>query len=370
MIPAASPQLRLERYFAPVDRAVRQALKGPRLILGERVEAFEGRFAAYLDLQHCVGVNSGTDAVALALAACGVGHGDEVITVSMTAAGTATGIMRAGAAPRFVDVDPVTRCIDPDAIESGIGPRTKALVPVHLHGHLADMSRVMAIADRHDLIVVEDCAQAHGARDPATGRHAGSVGTAAAFSFYPTKNLGCAGDGGAVVTNDGQIAERLRALRSYGWEGGRRISTAVGFNSRLDEVQAAILEVMLGHLEEGNRERTRIAAEYRQTLERVGNVSLPPDEAGAVHHQFAIEVDDRDRLREWLLDREIGTGVHYSKGLHEQPAFASAAPPGGLPVTERLAQRFVSLPIQPEVVGDRGRWIAQTVAEGVTQCAA
>ena len=372
MIPAASPQLRFARFSAALDRAVRAALAGTRLILGERVEAFEQRFAAYLGVPHCVGVNSGTDAVGLALRACGVGRGDEVITVSMTAAGTGMGILHAGAQPRFVDVDPVTRCIDPDAIEAQIGPRTAAIVPVHLHGHLADMTRVMAIAERHGLVVVEDCAQAHGATEATTGRRAGSFGTAAAFSFYPTKNLGCAGDGGAVVTHDSGVAQRLRALRSYGWEDERRLSTAVGFNSRLDELQAAVLDVMLDHLDEGNRERAQIAAEYRRVLSAAGAdaITLPPADAGAVHHQFAIEVDDRDRLRDWLLEQGIGTGVHFPVGLHDQPAFAAAAPPGGLPVTERLAGRFVSLPIQPEVVGERARWIAETVAEGVTQCAA
>jgi dTDP-3-amino-3,4,6-trideoxy-alpha-D-glucose transaminase len=371
MIPAASPQRRLERYSAALHRAVREALSSPRLILGERVEAFEQRFATYLEVGHCVGVNSGTDAVTLALRACGVGRGDEVITVSMTAAGTGIGILHAGAEPRFVDVDPVRRCIDPDAIESMIGPRTAAIVPVHLHGYLADMTRVMAIAERHGLVVVEDCAQAHGATEPTTGRRAGSFGTAAAFSFYPTKNLGCAGDGGAVVTDDSGILRQLRALRSYGWEDERRISAAIGFNSRLDELQAAVLNVMLDHLDEGNRERARIAAEYRRILlPAADDITLPPEDAGAVHHQFAIEVDDRNGLRDWLLEQGIGTGVHFPVGLHDQPAFAAVAPPGGLPVTERLAGRFVSLPIQPEVVGERARWVAETVAEGVTQCAA
>ena len=281
------------------------------------------------------------------------------------------GILHADARPRFVDVDPVTRCIDPEAIEAGIGPRTAAIVPVHLHGHLAEMRHVMAIAERHDLVVVEDCAQAHGATEETTGRRAGSFGTAAAFSFYPTKNLGCAGDGGAVVTHDIGVAQRLRALRSYGWEDERRVSAGLGFNSRLDELQAAMLNVMLDHLDDGNRERAEIAGEYRQVLSSAGEaITLPRADPGAVHHQFAIEVADRDRLRRWLLERGIGTGVHYPLGLHAQPAFAAVAPPGGLPVTERLAERFVSLPIQPEVVGDRAPWVAETIAEGVMQSAA
>jgi dTDP-4-amino-4,6-dideoxygalactose transaminase len=372
MIQAASPQLRFARFSADLDRAVLGVLNGTRLILGERVEKFERRFATYIGVPHCVGVNSGTDAIGLALRACGVGRGDEVITASMTAAGTGMGILHATAQPRCVEVDPLTRCISPDAIEASIGPRTAAIVPVHLHGHMADMTRVMGIAERHGLVVIEDCAQAHGTID-GTGRRAGSYGTAAAFSFYPTKNLGCAGDGGAVVTRDPAVAKRVRALRSYGWENGRRLSSAIGFNSRLDELQAAILDVMLDHLDEGNRERARIASEYRQILRSAAAadaITLPPADAGAVHHQFAIEVDDRDRLRDWLLEQGIGTAVHFPVGLHDQPAFAGAPPPGGFPVTERLARRFVSLPIQPEVVGERARWVAETVAEGVTQCAA
>ena len=373
MIPAglaaAAPRTLLRRSRAGGGRA----LAGSRLILGERVEAFEQRFASYVGVPHCVGVNSGTDAVGLALRACGVGRGDEVITVSMTAAGTGMGILHAGAEPRFVDVDPGdamhrARCDRGQRRAANGGDRPRSLTRP-----LGGDDRVMAIAERHGLVVVEDCAQAHGATDADDGRRAGSFGTAAAFSFYPTKNLGCAGDGGAVVTRDAGVAQRLRALRSYGWEDERRISAKAGFNSRLDELQAAVLDVMLDHLDEGNRERARIAAEYREVLQPAadaGAIGLPAPDAGAVHHQFAIEVDERDSLRDWLWKRGVGTGVHYPMGLHEQPAFAATAPPDGLPVTERSAARFVSLPIQPEVVGERATWIAETVAEGVTQWAA
>jgi dTDP-4-amino-4,6-dideoxygalactose transaminase len=370
VIPAASPQRRLARFSDELERAVRAALSSGRLVLGERLREFEERFGSYVGVPHCIGVNSGTDAVGLALRACGLRPGDEVIAPSMTAAGTGMGILMAGGRPRFVDVDPVTRCVDPDAIEAAVGPRTAAIVPVHLHGRMADMRRVLEVAGRHDLLVVEDCAQAHGAVDTATGGRAGSFGTAAAFSFYPTKNLGCAGDGGAVTTRDGEAAARLRALRSYGWADEGRISTAPGFNSRLDEVQAAILIVMLGHLDQGNRERAELADRYRGLLApaaAAGALDLPAPDPGAVHHQFAIEVDERDRLRARLLERGLGTGIHYPVGLHEQPAFADPAEPADLPVTERLGRRFVSLPIQPEVAGDRADWIAETVSEGVTQ---
>jgi dTDP-4-amino-4,6-dideoxygalactose transaminase len=369
VIPAAAPQLRLARFASEVEEAVAAALASPQLILGERVEAFERRFADYVGVAQCVGVNSGTDAVGLALRACGIGAGDEVITPSMTASGTGMGILQAGAEPRLVDADAVSRCIDSEAVETAIGPRTAAIVPVHLHGFVCDMPPLMAIAERNGLLVVEDCAQAHGARD-ASGRRAGSFGIAAAFSFYPTKNLGCAGDGGAVVTRDEGIADRLRALRSYGWEDGRRLSAEPGFNSRLDEVQAGILDVMLGHLDEGNGERAAIAGEYRRILgpgAEAGSLTLPPADPGAVHHQFAIEADERDRLRAWLEERGIQTGVHYPAGLHQQPAFSGFLPGDGLPVTERLAERFVSVPVQPEVVGDRAGWIGETVAEGVMQ---
>jgi dTDP-4-amino-4,6-dideoxygalactose transaminase len=370
LIPAADPQLRLARFGAEIEKAVTKALSAPQLILGERLEAFERRFAGYVGVPHCVGVGSGTDAVALALRACGVGPGDEVITPSMTASGTGMGILQAGAEPRLVDVDSNSRSIDAEAVGAAIGPRTAAIVPVHLHGFLADMTAVMAIAERHGLLVVEDCAQAHGARDAASGRVAGSFGIAAAFSFYPTKNLGCAGDGGAVVTRDAVVADRLRSLRSYGWEDERRLSAEPAFNSRLDELQAAVLGVMLDHLDEGNRERSEIAAEYRRILgpgADSGSLGLPPADPGGVHHQFAVEVDDRDRLRGWLEERGIGTGVHYPVGLHQQPAFSEFSPGEGLPVTERLAERFLSVPVQPEVVGEAAAWIGETVAEGVMQ---
>jgi dTDP-3-amino-3,4,6-trideoxy-alpha-D-glucose transaminase len=258
MIPLCSPQLRFKRFSVAINEAVQRALERTQFILGREVETFEENFAAYLAVRHCVAVNSGTDALVLALKSLDIGPGDEVITVSMSFTATAMAVLHTGAQPRFVDVDPLTRCMDLAQVEAAVTARTAAILPVHLHGYPIDMARLMAIAERHRLAVVEDCAQAHGAR--IGGRAVGSWGRLGAFSFYPTKNLGCAGDGGAVVTQDAALAARVRALRTYGWLDERRISTDLGYNSRLDELQAAILNVLLPHLDDGNRERAALAA--------------------------------------------------------------------------------------------------------------
>jgi dTDP-4-amino-4,6-dideoxygalactose transaminase len=365
MIPLCSPQLRIKRFSTAIDEAVQRVLDGTQFILGREVEAFEENFAAYLAVRHCVAVNSGTDALILALRSLGVGPGDEVITVSMSFTATAMAVLHAGAQPRFVDVDPVTRCMDLAQAEAAVTDRTVAIIPVHLHGHPVDMSRLMALAEHHRLAVVEDCAQAHGAR--VGGRRAGSWGHLAAFSFYPTKNLGCLGDGGAVVTQDPGLAARVRALRTYGWFDERRISAELAHNSRLDELQAAVLNALLPHLEEGNRERAALAARYRALLEGA-EVDLPAEHPGAVHYQFAICVQARDALRSYLKDRAgIETGIHYPVPLHHQPLFAAFATTP-LPVTDHLAQSMVSLPIQPEVVGDRVAEIVRNVRDGIAEC--
>ncbi|HWP24301.1 MAG TPA: DegT/DnrJ/EryC1/StrS family aminotransferase [Candidatus Binatia bacterium] len=366
MIPQAAPALRFRRFGAAIQAALARTLESGTLILGNQVAAFEKAFAEYIGVRHCVGVNSGTDAVALALRALGIGSGSEVITVSMTAPGTAMGVLLAGAEPRFIDVDPATRCMDLDRLIGAITPRTAAVVPVHLHGFPMDMPRLVDIARRYGLLVVEDCAQAHGAK--IGERRVGSFGHAAAFSFYPTKNLGCAGDGGAVVTDDPIVASRLRALRNYGWSDESRISIHVGVNSRLDELQAAILNVLLPHLDEGNLERLAIAEEYRRSLEGVDGLNLPGNDPGAVYHQFAVTVDARrDAVRDFLASRGIGTGVHYPLPLHKQPVFEKfcTAP---LPATEALSEQMISLPIQPEVARPSARLIAKTLTAALDSC--
>lgn len=363
-IPQAAPSWRIRRFRAEVDAALEQVIGSDSYILGPKVEAFETAFAAYLSVEHCIGVGSGTDAVALALRALGIGPGDEVITSALTAAGTAQAILLCGADVRFVDVDPVTRCMDPKGVEAAITPRTAAVVPVHLYGHPADILSLVAIADRKGLALVEDCAQAHGAT---VGKsRIGTFGHAAAFSFYPTKNLGGIGDGGAVVCRDAATAARVRALRSYGWFDDKRISTMKAGNSRLDEIQAAILLVLLAHLDEGNNERRALAAEYRIRMGQLG-LGLPTDDPGSVYHQFAITCDDRDTIRHNLWNHaRIGTAVHYFPALHQQPAFRTNGDIS-LPHTEALVRTLLSLPIQPEVAGPNVDRIAEAVRRELTQ---
>jgi dTDP-4-amino-4,6-dideoxygalactose transaminase len=365
MIPLCSPRLRFNRFSAAVGEAVRSVLDGNHFVLGPEVERFEHAFATYLGVRHCIGVNSGTDALVLALRALGIGPGDEVITVSMSFTATAMAVLHVGARLRFVDVNPDTRCIDLKQIEAAITPRTVAILPVHLHGFPVDMLRLMAIAKHHHLAVVEDCAQAHGAR--VAERTVGAFGDLAVFSFYPTKNLGCAGDGGAVVTQSPELAARVRALRTYGWVDERRISHELGHNSRLDEVQAAVLNALLPHLDEGNRERVALAARYRRLLVDE-DVKLASENPGAVHHQFVISVPRRNALRSYLLETAgIETGVHYPVPLHRQPLYAAYAT-SPLPVTDELARTMVSLPIQPEIAGEHLEHIAQSVRIGVAEC--
>jgi len=358
MIPQAAPALRIARYREAVDVAISSVITSPNYILGSAVAAFESSFAAYVGVAHCIGVNSGTDAIALSLRAIGVNAGDEVITTALTAAGTAQAILQCGAKPCFVDVDSRTRCIDPKAVEAAITRRTAAIVPVHLFGMPCDMPALVAIAQKHHLALIEDCAQAHGATIGT--RRLGSFGHAAAFSFYPTKNLGGIGDGGAVVTNDVDLAARVRRLRNYDL-GDDRTIRSLGFNSRLDEIQAAILGTLLPHLDEANEERRAIAAHYRSLLGSK-ELELPASVSGGVYHQFAIGLENREEMRSHLAQAQIGTNIHYDPPLHRQPLF-STMNPEPLPVTERLSKSLLSLPIQPEVAEAAVGHIAHVIRE-------
>ena len=344
VIPLVDLKAAYGRLQAEIDAAVARVLAGGWYILGPEVSAFESEFAAYLGVEHAVGVASGTDAVLLALRALGIGPGDEVITVAHTAVATVTAIELAGATPRLVDINPTTYTLDPAQLAAAIRPRTRAIVPVHLYGAPADMDAVLAVARAHALPVVEDCAQAHGARY--RGQMVGTLGDAAAFSFYPTKNLGALGDGGAVATNRPEVAERLRLLRQYGWR-ERYVSDVAGTNSRLDELQAAILRVRLGHLEAENEARRRLAARYDAALAGLP-IALPAARPAdcPVYHLYVIRAAARDALAEHLRARGIGTGVHYPVPVHRQPAYAHLGyGPGSLPATEAAAAEVLSLPM-------------------------
>ena len=337
------------RLQTEIDAATARVMSSGWYILGPEVAAFESEFAAYLGVEQAVGVASGTDAVLLALRALGIGPGDEVITVAHTAVATVAAIELAGATPRLVDIDAATYTLDPAQLAAAITPRTRAVVPVHLYGAPADMDAVLAVAHAHGLLIVEDCAQAHGARY--RGRMVGALGDAAAFSFYPTKNLGALGDGGAVATNRPEVAERLRLLRQYGWR-ERYVSDVTGTNSRLDELQAAILRVRLRHLDAENTARRRLAARYDAALAGLP-ITLPTARADdrAVYHLYVIRTAARDALVAHLRARGIGTGVHYPVPVHRQPAYAHlGCDPGSLPATEAAAAEVLSLPMYPDLL--------------------
>jgi len=367
LIPQASPRLRIALYHSEISQAIDSLLDSDQYILGRPVEEFENAFAAYCGVTGCVAVNSGTDAIEIALRALGIGPGDEVITVAMTAPGTVLGILNAGAEPRFIDIDPQTFCMNARHLESAITARTAAVIPVHLYGYPMDMRPVMDIARRHGIAVVEDCAHAHGAQRH--GRHVGTFGHAGVFSFYPTKNLGCIGDGGAIVASDPELAERMRRLRSCGAALPGETVSLVGLNSRLDALQAAVLSVLLRHLDEGNRQRADSARYYRDALASSG-IHLQEANPGHVYHQFVVSVPGRDALRRHLLDDAgIVTGVHYTPPLHRHPAF-SPYRRDDLPHTEHLADSVMSLPIQPEISMEHRQRIADAVIGGMAACAA
>ncbi|HEX2187215.1 MAG TPA: DegT/DnrJ/EryC1/StrS family aminotransferase [Chloroflexota bacterium] len=350
---------------AEIDVAIQQALDDSYFILGKQVTAFEQEFAAYLGAGHCVGVGSGTEAIRLGLWALGVGPGDEVLTVAHTAVATTVAIEATGARAVFVDVDPATYTIDVRQLEARRTARTRAIVPVHLYGHAAEMGPILDFATRHGLYVLEDAAQAHGATYD--GRRCGTLGHVTAFSFYPTKNLGAYGDGGAVVTDDGAVAERLRLLREYGWSPAERyVSQIRGINSRLDELQAAILRVKLRHLDEGNERRRRLAAVYGETLRDVAEVTLPVEASWGhhVYHLYVIRARRRDALREALRAQGIGTQIHYPQPVHRQPAYHDLGyGPGSLPETERAAGEILSLPLYPELPPDDARRVAAAIRD-------
>jgi dTDP-4-amino-4,6-dideoxygalactose transaminase len=349
VIPAADLSRMHAGIRAELDAAVARVLDRDWYILGPEVEAFEAEFAAYLGVQHVVGVGNGTDAITLTLRALDIGPGGEVIAPSFTAAPSIGAILAADATPVMVDVDATTRTLDPEAATAAVTPRTRALMPVHLYGQPADMAALRSLASKHSLALIEDAAQAHGAEYE--GRKAGALGDVACFSFYPTKNLGALGDGGAIATNDATLAARLRRLRHLG-QSARYVHDEAAGHSRLDELQAALLRVKLSHLDRWTAERRAIAARYAHLLKAAQGehfrIPHEPDGTICCWHQYVVEVmdGDRDGFRSRLRDAGVGTDVHYPTPVHLQPGYAAvSAGPGSLPVTECLARTVVSLPM-------------------------
>lgn len=331
-----------------LDSAYKRVLESASFILGSELREFEQEFAAYCGVRHCIGVANGLDALFITLKAMGIGPGDEVIVPSNTYIATWLAVSYAGATPVPVEPDSRTYNLDPDRIEAAITPATRAIMPVHLYGQPADMDQILAVAARHGLKVLEDAAQAHGARYK--GRRVGGLGDAAGFSFYPGKNLGALGDGGAITTNDDALAAQLRVLRNYGSE-VKYHNRFKGYNSRLDELQASFLRVKLAVLDDWNDQRKAVAAEYIAGLKNTGLI-LPfvPEWAEPVWHLFVVRSDDRNALQNHLQDHGIQTVIHYPIPPHLQPAYADLdLRPGTFPISEQLHHKVLSLPISPSM---------------------
>jgi dTDP-4-amino-4,6-dideoxygalactose transaminase len=371
-IPAANPQAAYLAHKAEIDAALQRVLDSGWYILGEEVAAFEQEFAAWVGVQHAVGVANGTDALELALRACGVAPGDGVFSVANTAVATIAAIERCGATPLLLDVDPDSYTLDPNHLESALqrlsapgapAARPKAIIPVHLYGHPADMPAILELAARYGLCVIEDCAQAHGAM--LNGRPAGAWGDIAAFSLYPTKNLGALGDGGVVTTNNPELAQRVRLLRQYGWE-ERYVSLIAGMNSRLDPLQAAVLRVKLRYLAADNGRRRQWAAAYNTGLAGTPLI-LPQTRPQAVHvyHQYVVRASQREAVRAYLQQQGIGTQILYPVPIHLQPAYRDRLPAvDDLAVTTAMAQQIFTLPIYPELQAEQIEYIIHHVKQG------
>lgn len=347
MIPFLDLRAQYAAIQTEIEAAVLESLRSGAFVLGPAVERFEADFATYCGASEAIAVNTGTSALHLALLAAGVGAGDEVVTVSATFVATTAAILYAGATPVFVDVDERTWTMDPALIEAAITPRTKAILPVHLHGRLADMAAINAIAKAHGLVVIEDACQAHGAtRD---GRRAGTWGDIAAFSFYPGKNLGAAGEGGGITTDNPAYAEAMRSLRDWG-QAGKYNHVRAGFNYRMDGVQGAVLGVKLPHLDAWNAARRRIANAYDAGLHPDLARAAGPFGADHAAHVYAVRTADRAGVRARLQHEGVSTLMHYPTPVHLQPAYAHlGSGEGSLPVSEALARETLSLPLYPEL---------------------
>lgn len=340
-----------------------------RFVGGEHVARFEAEFAEACNVQHCVSVNSGTDALRFIFLALGLGPGDEVITVPNTFIGTTEAISQAGGTIVFVDVDPATYTMDPEKLELAITFRTKGIVPVHLFGHTADMDPILAVSEKYGLWVVEDSCQAHLAEYK--GRKAGSIGIAGAFSFYPAKNMGACGEAGAVTTNEAELAAKVHMLRDHGQK-HRYCHEMEGYNGRCDALQAAALRIKLKYLPAWNEARRKNADFYLRELESVAGIGLPKvsEDCLAVFHQFVVQLDNRDQIAAVLREEGISTGCHYPIPLHFQQAYAPMElSPGSFPVAERCAERFLSLPMFPELTTEQIVYVSERLKVAVEKVA-
>jgi dTDP-4-amino-4,6-dideoxygalactose transaminase len=343
MIPFLDLRAVNDRHRAAIDHAIASVLDSGQTILGPQTSAFETEFARYCGSGNAVGVGNGLDALSLIIRALGLSRGDEIIVPANTYIATVLAVSANGCVPVLVDPDPESMLLDPATIETRITPRTRAIIAVHLYGRLCDMEALTEIAGRHGLRLIEDAAQAHGAQRD--GRRAGALGDAAGFSFYPTKNLGCLGDGGAVTTDDDALAERIRLLRNYG-SSQKNVHEIAGVNSRLDELQAAVLRAKLPHLDRENQRRRDIAEQYREALSDTGLVLPPAGSEDHVFHLYVVRTRERDRMCEALNAAGVGTAIHYPTPPHRQGAYRGLVR-GPLPVAERLADEVLSLPLHP-----------------------
>lgn len=361
-IPFGNLKRQYEQLREQIDSATREVYESGWFILGQQVQSFEVNFAEYCGAKYAVGVGSGTEALHLALLACGVQPGDEIITVANTCVPTLSAVSFAGAVPVFVDVDEKTLTINPALIEERITPKTKALLPVHLYGQCADMDPILEIACKYGLVVVEDCAQASGSLYK--GRMAGTMGHAGAFSFYPSKNLGAFGDGGLVLTNDENLAQTVVKLRNYGQK-QRYYHSIKGFNSRLDELQAAILNAKLPYLDTWNKRRQQIARRYHEAFSPVG-ICCPLEAPDRFHtyHLYVLRVPHRDRFQKLLAQKGIATVIHYPIPVHLQESYPECRVQGKyLLRTSQLAAEIVSLPLYPELSDEEVDYIIETVLD-------
>lgn len=366
------PFLDLKSHHAALrtelDRAIKEVIDSGAFAGGPFVEKFERDFAAYCGSRYAIGVGSGTEALWLSLLACGVGPGDEVITVANTFMATAEAISYCGARPVFVDVNETTYTMDPAGLEDAHGPRTKAIIPVHLFGQPADMDPILEFARKHNLFVIEDAAQAHGAKYK--GRTAGTLGDAGCFSFYPSKNLGALGEAGAIVTNDAELQEKLRVLRDHGQVHKYR-HDVIGWNCRMDGIQAAVLSVKLPYLESGNSLRRTHALQYNRAFDGLGEVVTPFEASYArhVYHVYAIRVEERDEVTRFLKERAIQCAVHYPVPIHLQKAYQHLGyATGSLPISERIAREFISLPMFPELTEAQINMVVLATKESCLSC--